>query len=131
MGPPGAGSSSMGCTSILWCSSWRCGCGGTAETSFELQGKTITVRDGACFDADGTLAGSSLDMAGAVRNAVRLLGLDLADASRMASRNPAEFLGLDHELGRIARGCFADLVLLDDDLQVLETWIHGRASAEP
>jgi N-acetylglucosamine-6-phosphate deacetylase len=105
-------------------------CVGTAETSFELQGKTITVRDGACFDADGTLAGSSLDMAGAVRNAVHLLDLDLADASRMASRNPAEFLGLDHELGRIARGCFADLVLLDDDLQVLETWIHGRASAE-
>jgi N-acetylglucosamine-6-phosphate deacetylase len=105
-------------------------CIGTPETAFELQGKTITVRDGACFDADGTLAGSSLDMAGAVRNAVRLLGLDLADASRMASRNPAEFLGLDHDLGRIARGCFADLVLLDDELQVLETWIHGGASAE-
>jgi len=95
-----------------------------------LQGKTITVRDGACFDADGTLAGSALDMASAVRNAVRLLGLDLAEASRMASRNPAEFLGLDHELGRIARGCFADLVLLDDDLRVLETWIHGVASAD-
>ena len=105
-------------------------CVGSAETSFDLQGKTITVRDGACFDDAGTLAGSALDMASAVRNAVRLLGLDLAEASRMASRNPAEFLGLDHELGRIARGCFADLVLLDDDLQVLETWIHGRASAE-
>ena len=105
-------------------------CVGTAETSFQLQGKTITVRDGACFDDDGTLAGSALDMAGAVRNAVTMLGLDLADASRMASRNPAEFLGLDHELGRIARGCFADLVLLDDDLQVLETWIHGRPSAD-
>src|SRR5580704_16067366 len=105
-------------------------CVGTAETSFQLQGKTITVRDGACFDDEGTLAGSALDMASAVRNAVRLLGLGLADASRMASRNPAEFLGLDHELGRVARGCFADLVLLDDDLQVLETWIHGRASAE-
>jgi N-acetylglucosamine-6-phosphate deacetylase len=103
-------------------------CVGADETSFRLQGKTITVRDGACFDDDGTLAGSALDMASAVRNAVRLLGLDLAGASRMASRNPAEFLGLDHELGRIARGYFADLVLLDDDLQVLETWIHGRAS---
>ena len=87
------------------------------------------MRDGACFDEDGTLAGSALDMASAVRNAVRLLGLDLADASRMASRNPAEFLGLDHELGRIARGYFADLVLLDDDLQVLDTWIRGRRSA--
>ena len=78
----------------------------------------------------GTLAGSALDMASAVRNAVRMLGLDLADASRMASRNPAEFLGLDHELGRIARGCFADLVLLDDDLQVLDTWIRGRAASD-
>jgi N-acetylglucosamine-6-phosphate deacetylase len=105
-------------------------CVGSAETSFQLQGKIITVRDGACFDDEGTLAGSALDMAGAVRNAVTMLGLDLADASRMASRNPAEFLGLDHELGRIARGCFADLVLLDDDLQVLDTWIRGRAASE-
>jgi N-acetylglucosamine-6-phosphate deacetylase len=105
-------------------------CVGSSESAFVLQGKTITVRDGACFDADGTLAGSALDMASAVRNAVRLLGLDLATASRMASRNPAEFLGLDHELGRIARGCFADLVLLDDELQVLETWIHGASSSD-
>jgi N-acetylglucosamine-6-phosphate deacetylase len=103
-------------------------CVGSAQTSFDLQGKTIMVRDGACFDEAGTLAGSALDMASAVRNAVRLLGLDLADASRMASGNPAAFLGLEHETGRIARGCFADLMLLDDDLQVLETWIHGQAS---
>jgi N-acetylglucosamine-6-phosphate deacetylase len=104
-------------------------CVGSDQTSFELQGKTIQVRDGACFDADGTLAGSALDMAGAVRNAVRMLGLSLADASRMASRNPAEFLGLDHELGRIAQGCLADLVLLDDDLMVLDTWIRGHAAS--
>jgi N-acetylglucosamine-6-phosphate deacetylase len=105
-------------------------CVGSDQTSFQLQGKTITVRDGACFDEAGTLAGSALDMASAVRNAVNMLGLDLADASRMASRNPAEFLGLEHEYGRIARGCFADLVLLDDDLRVTETWIHGRAASD-
>ena len=105
-------------------------CVGSQRTSFELQGKTIQVRDGACFDDAGTLAGSSLDMASAVRNAVRMLDLDLVDASRMASRNPAEFLGLDHELGRIAVGCYADLVLLDDDLRVLETWIHGEAASD-
>jgi len=105
-------------------------CVGSNQTSFQLQGKTIQVRDGACFDAAGTLAGSALDMASAVRNAVRLLGLDLADASRMASRNPAEFLGLEHEYGRIARGCFADLALLDDDLRVIDTWIHGRAASD-
>jgi N-acetylglucosamine-6-phosphate deacetylase len=105
-------------------------CVGSDQSAFVLQGKAIAVRDGACFDETGTLAGSALDMASAVRNAVQMLGLDLADASRMASRNPAEFLGLDHELGRIARGCYADLVLLDDDLQVLDTWIRGRAASD-
>jgi N-acetylglucosamine-6-phosphate deacetylase len=105
-------------------------CVGSDQTSFELQGKTIAVRDGACFDETGTLAGSALDMASAVRNAVRLLGLDLADAARMASRNPAEFLGLDHELGRIARGYYADLTLLDDELRVLDTWVRGRAASD-
>ncbi|HTX51544.1 MAG TPA: N-acetylglucosamine-6-phosphate deacetylase [Caulobacteraceae bacterium] len=105
-------------------------CVGSKRPSFELQGKTIQVRDGACFDGDGTLAGSALDMASAVRNAVHMLGLDLVEASRMASRNPAEFLGLDHELGRIAVGCFADLALLDDDLRVLDTWIHGAAASD-
>lgn len=103
-------------------------CVGSAASSFMLQDKLISVRDGACYDASGRLAGSALDMATAVRNAVNLLGLDLADASRMASRNPAEFLGLGGELGRIAPGYRADLVLLDDALQVQETWIGGSAS---
>jgi N-acetylglucosamine-6-phosphate deacetylase len=105
-------------------------CVGSGQTSFQLQGKTIRVRDGACYDDAGTLAGSALDMAGAVRNAVSMLGLSLAEASRMASRNPAEFLGLDHELGRIAQGCLADLVLLDDNLQVLDTWVRGHAASD-
>jgi N-acetylglucosamine-6-phosphate deacetylase len=105
-------------------------CVGSGQTTFQLQGQTITVRDGACFDDAGTLAGSALDMAAAVRNAIDMLGLDLAEASRMASANPAAFLGLDGERGRIAPGCYADLVLLDDDLQVLDTWIGGRATDE-
>jgi N-acetylglucosamine-6-phosphate deacetylase len=98
---------------------------GSEATSFVLQGKAIAVKDGVCVDEHGTLAGSDLDMASAVRNAVRLLGLDLADASRMASRNPAEFIGLGDSTGRIATGFRADLVLLDDDLKVLDTWIGG------
>jgi N-acetylglucosamine-6-phosphate deacetylase len=46
----------------------------------------------------------------------------------MASANPAAFLGLDHEFGRIAPGYRANLVLLDDDLQVAECWIDGIRS---
>jgi N-acetylglucosamine-6-phosphate deacetylase len=99
---------------------------GADSTSFVLQGKVITVKNGVCLDEHGTLAGSDLDMASAVRNAVKLLGLDLAEASRMASRNPAEFLGLGDVMGRIAPGYRADLVLVDDDIEVLDSWIGGQ-----
>lgn len=98
--------------------------GGERE-DFVLYGQTMTCRDGKCSTADGTLAGSALDMAGAVRKTVRRLGLPLDEACRMASTYPAEFLGLGHELGRIAPGYRADLVTLDDDLQVRDSWIGG------
>jgi N-acetylglucosamine-6-phosphate deacetylase len=98
---------------------------GAVEKSFRLQGRLVTVRDGVCVDEHGTLAGSDLDMAGAVRNAVAMLDLELPDAVNMATRHPAAFLKLDHEIGRIATGLRADLVLMDDDLRVLETWIGG------
>jgi N-acetylglucosamine-6-phosphate deacetylase len=93
--------------------------------SFVLGGQPITVADGKCTNADGTLAGSDLDMASAVRNAVELLGLGLGDAVAMASANPAAFLGLDYELGSIAPGYRANLALLDSQLHVAETWIDG------
>ena len=105
-------------------------CVGSDQKSFVLQGKVITLRGGAFVDEHGTLAGSALDMAAAVRNAFNLLALDLADASAMASGNPAAFLRLDHERGRIAPGFVADLVLLDDKLEVLDTWIAGRDTAQ-
>ena len=104
-------------------------CVGGDRSGFMLQGKQISVRDGACYDSEGRLAGSDLDMASAVRNAVRMLGTDLATASVMASGAPASFLGLDQETGRIAPGLSADLVLLDDDLAVLETWIAGESDS--
>lgn len=101
---------------------------GTRQDSFLLQGKKITVRDGKCIDEHGTLSGSALDMASAVRNAVSMLGIDLAEAARMASTYPAEFLGLGHELGKIAPGYRANLVLADDDLNVFDTWIDGQST---
>jgi N-acetylglucosamine-6-phosphate deacetylase len=101
---------------------------GSPEPSFVLQGRTIHVKDGVCRDENGVLAGTGLDMATAVRNAVSLLGLELAEAARMASEYPAAFLGLDRELGRIEAGYRANLALLDDDLQVSRTWIEGITS---
>jgi N-acetylglucosamine-6-phosphate deacetylase len=102
---------------------------GAAEKSFSLQGRMISVADGVLVDEDGTLAGSDTDMATAVRNAVELLGIALPEAVRMASQYPAEFLGLGGELGRIAPGYRANLVLANDRVDVIETWIDGRTLA--
>jgi N-acetylglucosamine-6-phosphate deacetylase len=99
---------------------------GSDLTTFELLGRTVYREKGRLTTADGTLAGCDLDMASAVRNTVAL-GIPLTDALRMASLTPAAFLRLDHELGRIAPGYRASLVLLDDDLQVRRTWIDGMA----
>ena len=98
---------------------------GMGGDSFVLQGRTITVRDGICLDEAGTLAGSNLNMAAAVKNAVEMLEIDLARAVRMASEYPAAFLGLDGELGKIAAGYRASLVQADEDLNVKATWIDG------
>jgi N-acetylglucosamine-6-phosphate deacetylase len=98
---------------------------GSATDSFMLQGRRIHVKDGVCVDESGTLAGSGIDMAASVRNAVEMLGLPLERAARMASTYPAEFLGLGHELGRIAPGYRANLVAMDDRFHVHDAWIDG------
>jgi N-acetylglucosamine-6-phosphate deacetylase len=100
---------------------------GADDPSYELYGEVITARDGVVRNAAGALAGSALDMATAVRNSVSLLGVSLEEAARMASTYPAEFLGIGDRYGRIAPGYSADFVLLDDDLQVVNTWIGGKA----
>lgn len=99
---------------------------GSDLREFDLQGRTVHRANGKLTLADGTLAGSDLDMSTAVRNCVRALGVSLEDALRMASLTPASFLKLDHELGRIAPGYRASLVLLDDELRTVATWIDGE-----
>jgi len=100
--------------------------GGTRAT-FTLNGEKISVRDGRCTRQDGRLAGSCLDMASAVRNCMRLLDVSLTDAVRFASTHPAEFLGLDTKLGRIAPGLRADLVAIDcKTIEVHHTWVAGE-----
>lgn len=86
------------------------------------------VKNGAARLEDGTLAGSVLTMAGAVRNMVNMAGVPLATAVAMASINPARKHGLAGRKGAVAPGLDADIVLLDKQLQVLETIVEGETA---
>ncbi|WP_412776303.1 N-acetylglucosamine-6-phosphate deacetylase [Thalassospira lucentensis] len=98
---------------------------GADDKRFTLGSEEIIAADGRCALADGTLAGSDLDMISAVKNCLEMVGLDLGEALRMASLYPAEFLKLDDKMGRIAPGYQADMILFDDAFNVSRSWING------
>jgi N-acetylglucosamine-6-phosphate deacetylase len=104
---------------------------GSSAQTFKLGEKNIRVEDGALLGEDGTLAGSHLDMAGALRYAVGTVGATLKDAAIMAATAPAAFLGLSEITGSLAVGQRADLVWLDKYLQVRGVWCDGKASFSP
>ena len=99
---------------------------GGRQSSFTLHGQEIKVERGRATNAEGTLGGAILDMAGAVRNCVDLVGASLTEALTFASLNPARFMGLADKLGRLAPGYRADVVAFEPGtLHVLETWVAG------
>ncbi|SFJ32525.1 N-acetylglucosamine 6-phosphate deacetylase [Phyllobacterium sp. CL33Tsu] len=98
---------------------------GTDITAFTLNGRRITRAGGRLTLDDGTLAGADLDMISAVRFVHNELGLPLEEALRMASLYPAESLRIDHHYGRLLPGYIANIVHLDDRLDVNQVWIDG------
>ena len=91
---------------------------GMPDGRYELGGQEVTVADRvARLARDGSIAGSTLTMDAAFRQAVRA-GLDLSTASAMASATPARALGLADEVGALEAGLRADLVVLAPDLTV-------------
>lgn len=107
---------------------------GMPDGAHSLGGSDIEVVDGrARLPGSDTIAGSTVTMDAAVRNAVAHLPVDLPRVSRMASGNAARLLGVDGDVGRVAPGLRADLVVLDDALRVTGTmvggrWVHGPAA---
>lgn len=97
---------------------------GLGDGEYRFGGHQVKVVGGVAQLADGTLASSTVTMNEALKNTVEL-GISLWDAVTMASRTPANILGL-HQKGRIAPGADADLVLLDEDFQVVWTMIGGN-----
>ena len=100
---------------------------GSDQPSFNLFGVEIFARDGRLTDAAGTLAGAHLDMASAVRFMVRDVGIETSAALQMATSTPAAFLKLGDKYGHIAKGAFANFTALDQNLDVINSWVNGDA----
>ncbi|MFD0712225.1 N-acetylglucosamine-6-phosphate deacetylase [Paenibacillus sp. GCM10027626] len=97
---------------------------GLGDGAYVFGGHQLEVVDGVARLQDGTLASSTVTMNQALKNTVQL-GIPLHEAVAMATRSPADLLGLSHK-GRIERGADADLVLLDDQYNVVWTMIEGE-----
>ncbi|MFG3705734.1 N-acetylglucosamine-6-phosphate deacetylase [Micromonospora sp. NPDC047670] len=98
---------------------------GMPDGDYELGGQAVTVAGGvARLTRDGAIAGSTLTMDAALRHAVAA-GIPIADAVRMAATTPARAIGLGDRLGALQVGLRADLVVLDDDLNVVRVMRGG------
>jgi N-acetylglucosamine-6-phosphate deacetylase len=97
---------------------------GMPDGKYMLGGFEVTVVGGVCRNAEGKLAGSTLTLDRALRNVVAL-GVSLQDAVRMLTANPAKLLGIEFKKGALRTGADADIVLLDENLQVSNVWTRG------
>lgn len=95
-------------------------------STFNLGATRCAVDRGYCRLADGTaLAGSCTRLIDQVKIMVKTVGVPLHDAVAMAATTPARLIGLDHQLGSIARGKQADFVMFDDNFAVGAVWVGG------
>jgi len=99
---------------------------GMPDGKYILGKMEVTVSGGICRNSEGKLAGSTLTLDRALRNIVAL-GIPLADAVRMLTLNPASLLGIEFKKGALRTGADADIVLLDEGLQLTGVWARGVA----
>ena len=99
---------------------------GLPEGRYELGGVQIELSKGAAYLITGELAGSTLSMAAAVRNAVRWLGVSVAEAIRMASLNPARTVNIADRKGSLVVGKDGDIAIFDGDMNTLATIVGGE-----
>ncbi len=97
---------------------------GMPDGTYRLGSFEVTVSGGVCRNAEGKLAGSTLTLDRALRNIVAL-GASFADALRMLTLNPATLLGIESQKGSLRIGADADIILLDDALNVTQVWTRG------
>lgn len=99
---------------------------GTNMEYFIFEGNKVLYKDGKCISPDGTLGGSALTMIEGVKNLVEHVGLTLEEALLMASTYPAKAINVDNEYGHIKKGYFADIVIMDENLNITNMIVKGK-----
>lgn len=98
-----------------------------ASDSAEAFDPRVIIEDGVCKLADhSALAGSIATMDRLIRTMVQKADIPLADAVRMASETPARIMGVYDRKGSLQKGKDADILVLDNDLQVRAVWAMGE-----
>lgn len=100
---------------------------GMPDGHYLLGNYRVEMKEGVVRTEAGGLAGSTLNLLGAVRNMVHLAGVTLADAIHMASLAPARMLGIADRLGSLAVGKQANVLALSVDLHQQHIWVAGQA----
>lgn len=96
------------------------------EGDYDLGGQRVTVKDDACRLDDGTLAGSVLSTAKALRNLMKFSDIEFIDIIKMLTENPAKLLGIFDEMGSLEAGKQANFILMDDRLDIHKVFIDGE-----
>jgi N-acetylglucosamine-6-phosphate deacetylase len=99
---------------------------GFGDGTYQLVGHSVTVKGNQATLEDGTLAGSIATLDQCVRNMVMDVGIPLPQAVQMASLNPARSMGFADRLGSITPGKVANLVLIDENVNVYLTMVRGE-----
>ncbi len=94
------------------------------DGKYNLGGFEITVSGGICRNVEGKLAGSTLTLDRALHNIVNL-GASLGEALQMLTINPAKLLGIEHKKGTLRANADADVVLLNETLEVTQVFTRG------
>lgn len=99
---------------------------GCPDGDYSIAGQPVVVKDGKALTLDGALAGSTLDLWNGVKNLMRFADVPLADAVGCATRNPARMVGIDDRVGSIEAGKRADLILIDQALNIAAVIQNGE-----
>ena len=99
---------------------------GLTDGAYELGGQEVFVQGKLATLADGTIAGSVTNLFNCLRFAVHEVGIPLEEALTACTLTPAQAIGADGDYGSIACGKVANLVLVDDELNIHACYLHGE-----